>query len=489
MRLACNPGPLLAAVFCLAAGPAAGDDGPYVIEPVPVPDGVVLEVGALELLPDGRLAVGTRRGEVWLVTGAGGDDPDQVAFDLHASGLHEILGLAWREDGLYLTQRPELTRLRDLNGDGRADAFDTVSDFWHINGDYHEYAFGSRFTPDGEIWVTLCLTGSFNSHVPFRGWAARIDPDKGTTTPVAHGIRSPGGMGINAAGDVFYCDNQGPWNGSSALKHLQPGSFQGHPAGNRWFEITDALGERPPDPESGSRIEDQRRRIPNFVPPAVVLPHGKLGQSPTGIVCDLTDGAFGPFKEQLFVAEQTHSQVQRVFLEQVNGVYQGAAFPFLSGFASGNTAVALGADGVLYVGGSDRGWGARGGRRWNLERVRWDGGTPFEVLEMRVRPDGFELVFTEPVERDSAADAASYHMEAYTYIYRSEYGSPEVDQVEPGLEVLEVSDDGRRVVLKVEPMTRGHVHDLRLPGIRAAGDGRALLNPRAWYTLNEIPGT
>jgi hypothetical protein len=49
-----------------------------------------------------------------------------------------------------------------------------------------------------------------------------------------------------------------------------------------------------------------------------------MGNSPAGIACDQTDGKFGPFKKQLFIAEQTASQVQRVSLEQVNGVYQGA---------------------------------------------------------------------------------------------------------------------------------------------------------------------
>lgn len=119
-----------------------------------------------------------------------------------------------------------------------ADDIETFCDTWSINGDYHEYAFGSPFDHNGHMWVVLCLTGSFGSDCPWRGWAVRID-ESGRMIPTCSGIRSPGGIGFNAAGDVFYTDNQGPWNGTCSLKWLRPGSFQGHPGGNRWFSLTE----------------------------------------------------------------------------------------------------------------------------------------------------------------------------------------------------------------------------------------------------------
>lgn len=51
-----------------------------------------------------------------------------------------------------------------------------------------------------------------------------MTPD-GKSMPTCSGIRSPGGIGMNADGDVFYTDNQGPWNGTCGLKHLIPGKF------------------------------------------------------------------------------------------------------------------------------------------------------------------------------------------------------------------------------------------------------------------------
>ena len=53
-----------------------------------------------------------------------------------------------------MTHSAELTRVRDTNGDGRADRFETVSDAWGYRN-YHEYAFGSKFDAQGNLYVAL----------------------------------------------------------------------------------------------------------------------------------------------------------------------------------------------------------------------------------------------------------------------------------------------------------------------------------------------
>jgi len=478
--------PFLAANL-LAEAPKESDF--YTITNLPAPEGASIEGGGIELLPDGKVAVCTRRGQVWIIENAA-DHPDKPAkWTLFAEYLHEPLGLAWRDGWLYVVQRPEVTRLRDEDGDGRADLFETVSDGWGIKGDYHEYTFGSQFDKEGNLWCALCLTGSFTAEALYRGWILRVSHD-GKLIPTASGVRSPGGIGFNAEGDVFYTDNQGAWNGSSSLKWVKPGSFQGNPNGNVYFDFAGgAIGDRPKNPpfaEGGSRTVIERANIPELVPPAVILPHQKVGHSPTGIVPDLTKGKFGPFAGQVFVGEQTHSKIHRVFLEKVNGLYQGAMFPFLEGFKSGNIALRLSDDGNLYTSGSDRGWGARGGLPYNFERVNWTGKTPFEIHEMRALSDGFELTFTQPIDKASAVDAA-FKMEAYTYLYQKAYGSPEVDQVKPKVTIASVAEDGKSLKLKIEPLTKGHVHELHAEGLKAAEGGVRLLHPQAYYTLNEIP--
>jgi glucose/arabinose dehydrogenase len=438
-------------------------------------------------MADGKVAVCTRRGQIWTIDNAFTHPEKPAEWKVFAEYLHEPLGLAYKDGWLYAVQRPEVTRLKDEDGDGRADVFETVSDDWGVNGNYHEYTFGSRFDKDGNIWCVLCLTGSFTSDSMYRGWVLRVN-ENGKMTPTACGVRSPGGIGFNAEGDVFYTDNQGAWNGSSSLKWVKPGSFQGNPNGNIWFEYANgAIGDPPPHPDytKDDRIEAARKKIPTFIPPAVVLPHGKVGNSPTGIEPDLSKGKFGPFAGQTFVGEQTHSKVHRVYLEQVKGIYQGAMFPFLRGFKSGNIGLLLTDDGVMFTGGSNRGWGAKGGQPYSFERVNWTGKTPFEIHEMRARKDGFELTFTEAINKETATDGA-FSMEAFTYDYAKKYGSPEVDKVNPKVSVTSVADDGKSLLLKVEPMTKGHVHALKASGIKN-GSGNGLLHADAYYTLNEIP--
>jgi hypothetical protein len=283
---------------------------------------------------------------------------------------------------------------------------------------------------------------------------------------------------------MFYTDNQGVWNGSSSLKWLRPGSFQGNPTGNRSYAL--AGFPAPPELQSGSRILTERLKDPTFVPPAAILPHGKVGNSPSGVSCDMARGKFGPWQGQMLVGEQTASQVQRVALEKVNGLYQGAVFHFLGGFEAGLVPVRMDQEeGTLFIGGTNRGWGSRGSKPFTFERVRFKGRVPFEMRTISARPDGFEIEFTLPVDSAEAADAGSYSVDAFTYIYQSSYGSPEVDQSEPVVKSATVSADGLKVRLVIDGLVRGHVHHIAVD--LKSKSGEALWHPEAWYTLNEIP--
>ena len=457
----------------------------YSIERFKLPEDLHLEVTGLTLMPSERIAVLTRRGEIWIADSVFDADTSKQTYRKFADGLQEPLGIAYSDGWLYVTQRPELSRLKDSNGDGSADIYETVCDDWGVSGDYHEFAFGSAPDRDGNIWVTLCLTSSRASKTYLRGWGVRVTPE-GEMIPTVSGIRSPGGVGEDADGNMYYCDNQGYWNGTSSLKHLKPGSFQGSPAGTNWYDVVDTIGKRPAELPLESRIETERANIPNLVPPAILFPHGRMGQSPTGIVWDKSEGKFGPFAKQMFVADYTRAQIHRVFLEEVNGVKQGACFPFVSGFGSGIIGLLMTEEGTLFAGGQSRGWPTQGVEPFAFERLHWTGKIPFEILEMRATIDGFDLEFTQAVDEKSAEALESYSVEAWTYIYREQYGSPEVDKVYPAVVRIDVSEDGRTVSLAIPERIKGHVHMLELPGLKS-NEGEPLLHPIAYYTLNEIP--
>ena len=456
----------------------------YKLVDVPLPEELAVEAGSFEVMPDQKkLAVATRRGDIYLVDGAFDEHPEPK-FSKYASGLDEVFGMAYRDGSFFVTQQTEVTRISDQDGDGRADRFDTLSDKWGFRN-YHEFSFGSKPDAEGNIWVTLCLSKSYHSWVPFRGWCVKVTPE-GETIPVCSGIRSPCGIGPNEHGVMFYAESQGPWNGSCSLKVLEPGGFMGHPISFNWYELAPELGEAPIVPNTPSRLEVERERVKELVPYAVVFPYKRMGRSISGFMVDQTGGKFGPFENQIFIGDFSLGVVMRATTEKVNGVWQGACYPFREGFDTGLLAVQFTPDGNLIAGGTNRGWPVRGPKAYAVQRLDWTGVVPFEIKEVKAKPIGFELIFTKPVDPAIASKPETYQLKTFTHKYRQGYGSPEVDQTEPTATAASVSEDGLTVQIKVDGLVQGHVHDFFLPNMRSKED-ELLLHASAHYTLNEIP--
>ena len=159
----------------------------YQLVTLPIPDDVILEVGGLDVMDDGRPVVSTRRGEVWLVDNA--YDPNaEPSYHRFAHGLHEPLGLLAKDGAIYTAQRGELTKLIDNNGDEKADIYETIY-AWPLTGNYHEYSYGPLEMPDGSFFVSLNLAwvGYGASPAKWRGWGLKITED-GEMTPMAVGF-------------------------------------------------------------------------------------------------------------------------------------------------------------------------------------------------------------------------------------------------------------------------------------------------------------
>ena len=485
----------------------------YRILTLPVPEGILLEVGGVATLPDGRIAVCTRRGDVWTIENPTMENGDVPRYTLFASGLHEALGLLYHDGSFYVAQRGELTKLTDTSGDGKADIYETVF-AWPLSGHYHEYSYGPKLAPDGSFFVTGNVAFGDEewwrgeSRVPWRGWAMKIRPD-GTMEPWATGMRSPCGLAI-IDGELFYDDNQGDWMGTGGIFHLTKGSFTGHPAGLRWAGLPNSPVKLTTEQlyakvdarqikKNGYYIkpENVQDETPNFLYqlkkdfpetrlPAVWLPHGILGISNAELLADETSGKFGPFAGQVFVGDQGQSKIMRVVLEKVNGEYQGVAFDFKSGFQSGVLRMNWGHDGSMFVGETNRGWGSAGNATSGLQRLIWTGKIPMEMKTVRAMPDGFEIEFTLPVDRKSAEDLASYNGKNFIYKYHPVYGSPTVNEEPLKLKGVKVSADGMKVRLVVDNLKQYYLHEINVGGIRSS-DNTPVLHPTAYYTLNNIP--
>ena len=476
------------------------------------PEGTLLEVGGLTVLPNGDLGVSTRRGDVFIVENPTSRRP---FFRKFASGLHEILGLAYKNGSLYCAQRGELTRLEDTNMDGKADVYETVY-AWPISGHYHEYSFGPKLAPDGSFFVSGNVAFGDEewwrgeSRVPWRGWVMHIAADGSSMEPWATGMRSPCGLGM-IGGELFYAENQGDWMGSGGVWQVNKGDFTGHPAGLRWTNLPNSplklteeqlyaqVDQRKVRNEQGRYIKPEnvvdekfktmyevKKAIPQLKTPAVWLPHGVLGISNSEIL-PIPEGAFGPFAGQVLVGDQGQSKIMRVVMEKVKGEYQGVAFDFRSGFQSGVLRMAWANDGSLFVGETNRGWGSAGDANEGLQRLVWNNRVPFEMRTVKAMPDGFEIEFTLPVDKKSAEDLASYSVESFIYKYHPVYGSPTVNMETCKIKGVKVSDDGLKARIIVDNMRPYYIHNITLEGVRSRDHFYSLVHPTGYYTLNNIP--
>ncbi|MCA9290082.1 MAG: DUF1080 domain-containing protein [Phycisphaerales bacterium] len=425
-------------------------------------------VGGMAFLPDGRLAICTwdRTGAVDILDHLDGP-PEDVTITRFASGLGEPLGLAFVDGDLWVAQKQEITRLRDLDGDGVADRYEAVVSGWPASFNYHEFTF-NLVAKDGMLWATTSvpLKSGVTMYVPGSdgafavpngpGSLLRIDPRARTWAIVATGLRTPNGLGIGPDGELFGADNQGSWLPCSRLNHLHEGGFYGHQL------VPD--GQQPTEP------------------PVLWLPHGEIGNSPSEPVL-VRDG---PYAGQMLFGDVTHGGVKRAFIEKVDGRYQGAAFRFTQGVEAGINRLAWGPDGALYLGGigSNGNWNHRN-RKFGLQRLRPNGTSTFEILAVRTRADGFIIDFTQPADAMTLGDVEHYAIQQWRYAPTIEYGGPKLDVETLRPAAALVAPDRTRVFLAVPGLTAGRVVHLRLRDI-VNDAGEPPWSTEAWYTLNAL---
>jgi hypothetical protein len=397
-----------------ALGSASAEDRTarhYRIEKVAIPPEIDPQIGALTIMPEGKIVACFHHGEVAIY------DPAAKTWQRFAEGLHEPLGILAEKDGSILVmQRAELTRLRDTDRDGVADQYETVWDGFGITGNYHEFAFGPVPTADGNLmialncasaadtvfrevrgkWLELGLerekfygdwkkvsaqAGRMFSRVPWRGWVMEFDPRTGEATPFASGFRSPDGIGFDAAGRLLVTDNQGDWRGTNELHVVERGGFYGHPASLPWRKD---WKEGDPVNLPVERLEELRTR------PAIQFPYGRYANAPTQPVVIPCTPKWGAFGGQVVVGEMNSPRLLRTWVERVDGAWQGGCVALLDtpSLKRGiNRLVFLGD--TLYVGRIHLAWAGDEG----IGTVEPTGEDSFDPVEMKITPRGFSFHF------------------------------------------------------------------------------------------------
>ncbi|MGQ8366105.1 family 16 glycoside hydrolase [Glaciecola sp. 1036] len=447
----------------------------------------LFEAIGLDTAANGDLLVSTRTAGVWRKRGD--------KWMLFGEGIFDSLGiLSESEDGsvAVVGNKAELTRIKDVNGDGIADFYDTLFDNFTNGSNYHSYTHGPIRDGQGNYLITLNLghgggipyTAGGNvmgTHGGYLGWAFKISPD-GAFETFANGLRSPAGLGIDPDGNLWYADNQGDFVGSSKIYLLEKGAFYGHPAG-----LIDEADMTPDSPEiQWQNVIERKARA------AIVVAHARVANSLGNLGWDTTDGKFGQFSGQGFIGDQTQSNLSRVTFEKVNGTWQGAMLPFASGMASGVMKPLFLSDGSMLLGQTGRGWHAKGGNAAALQHVVYDGkATYLAIDEVHITNDGFRLSFTQSLPKglENTPIEKWLNIESWTYRDAPDYGSDELGLMQDKIAEVNIDSDRKALTLRLEtpeipqvhPQQTGRIYHILLanPALEKASANRAI---EAYYS-------
>lgn len=477
----------------------------FSFDKIPNPTGIDPQVGAMDTMKDGRIAVAFHRGELMIF------DPKTQSWTLFASGLQEPLGMLVEDDNnILVMQRAELTRIKDLDGDGSADEYLTVYDDFGMSGNYHEFSYGPARDKDGNLYVVLGIAsngapmreeirGKFSeigkanreqmtSHenwkhnkgkaermyarVEWRGWVMKISPDGKKVEPYASGLRSPNGMGFDAKGRLLITDNQGDWRPTSPLYEIKQGGFYGHPASLIWKKDWDGTDPYAMDVAVLDKMQS---------PPVGFFPQGELANSPTWPVVIPKGAMPDPLVGQTLIGEMNQPVLVRVLDDEVDGVFQTGLTAMFDGspLGKGNNRIVFGNDGSMYVGKTALSWAGENG----IARIKWNGKPFFVAEKIQAVNGGFSLTFSDELDTSTLSTIA---VESNTYKYFKQYGSPKVDVQAMPVVKSQVSNKGRTVHIDLGGLKEGYLHAIDLTGVRSESGGK-VMGGKIWYQVIKAP--
>jgi len=478
------------------------------------PEGFEPQVGALAWSPDGKYlavltfnpgktgATGDYNGNLQILENATAKDTSKIKINKVSEELILPLGAYWLEEGLFVLERHELSKWTDTDGDGIPDKKETHASGW-ISVNFHDFSFGLGYH-DGYLYGALstslhltqeeresaeanpddpiagAISGSKGKtrggNAPcheFRGCVMKISVETGEIEWIAGGLRTPNGVGTGPGGIVLAPDNQGDFKPSNGIYVAKNGEFFGKY--NATFSHVNL-----PDGGVPSMYSDKEP-----TPPAIWLPQNEVGNSPSSTLL-IPEGK--PFAGQVLNADLTQGAIHRVYMEEVEGTWQGSVFRHTMGLEVGPNDIKWGPDGCLYVGGTGRGGG--GGWGWGktlfgLERLRPTGKTAFEYEKIEATKDGFRVTFTEPVKAGVLDKADNWAVTAWTYVASPHYGGPKKEEYEAAISKITVSADRKSAELVVEDRRPNFVYHIRIDATSEKGE--KMWSPESWYTFHKAP--
>jgi len=391
--------------------------------------------GDIQFLKDGTGVSVTLDGDVWLARGLDGAS-NVVRWRRFASGFHEPLTAAIRDEQIYVFDRNGIWRLRDTNGDGEADVHELFSNAFAQTADMREFPSTIRLAPGGEFVIAKGgqEATTFGKH---NGSVLRVSADGRRATVLGYGFRQPN-LGVNIrTGLVTASDQQGNYIPSTPLHIVGDAQFYGF------------LSDKKPREIYPAPIAD----------PLTWIPHAANASSMSQIW--LFDARMGPLNDGLVYIGFNNPELFRILLDNRGAKSQAAVvsitrafdFPPLNGSINP-------VDGQLYVAGFQiLGWGTTATRLAGLGRVRYTGAPSTIPREIAPMDHGVLLRFDVPLDPVKAVNPNNYSLATWHYKRTYQYGSPQfkaddttgIDQLMPSSAYL--SQDGRSVFIGVPGMT------------------------------------
>ena len=435
---------------------------------------------ALDFFPDGRMALSTYGGDVWIASGIDHELTD-IRWKRFAAGLYEPFGVKVVDNHIFVTCKDRIVKLHDLNQDGEADFHESFSADMDVSVNFHAFNFDLQTDQEGNFYYSKSGHGA-DSTLP--GAVIKISPDGKRREVFCTGFRTPNGMGMLPDGRPTASDNQGQWTPASKVSLLRPNGFYG------WVQTYSIPGMWEP----GGGTIDIKNVVPpsSFDPPLVWMPQDFDNSSGGQLWVD--DKRWGPLSGHLLHTSFGKGWMSYLMIQDIEGHSQAAIAKLPFDFRTGIMRARVNPiDGQVYATGL-QGWNG-GGRSGLLDggvqRLRYTGKPWKMVTDCRVEKDGLLIEFNFPLEPDSATRIRSYQASQWNYHWRSSYGSdrysPLTDKLgtEPlKIESVTLGPDGRSVKLNIRqmiPVDQAHI-TIRLK----AANGTAFTEELYW-TINHIP--
>src|SRR5579862_1474590 len=197
-------------------GTLAKDDAPYVIDTLTVPEENPykswMRLTGLDFFPDGRAAVCTWNGDVWIVSGID-DKLENLQWKRFATGLNNPMGVKIIDGVIHTIGRDQITKLHDLNNDGEADFYENINNDCYLTTNFHEMCFDLQTDADGNFYYTKgsSIWAGEQRMTPHNGTLIKVSKDGSKFETLCSGLRAPNGIAIGPSGEITIADNQGNW--------------------------------------------------------------------------------------------------------------------------------------------------------------------------------------------------------------------------------------------------------------------------------------